>query len=191
MNARPSTKKLRRGETAREKVGLNQEEYADFCKVSKSNLALIETQRRDWPSESFLIHHKFSQLVAEAEKVPLPDLPSFESLSEGAKMDTSILQLSLQKEYVKLYEALEKERHRYESAFRLNQICQTLKQEHPASDRSIPSLLVEAWEAQSAQVMASIPTWSWPIREMELNQLQQRIDLLRQYAGEEVWLKRK
>ena len=99
--------------------GINQDVFASFCQISKSNLALIETNRRDWPYKVYPTHDKFRKAVEEVQKRPLPESPVFDSLVLDQKEDAYIQLLKWGLEYNRLKDALDNEKFRFESAFRL------------------------------------------------------------------------
>lgn len=184
MNARPSVARHWKKKQAREITGLNQEEYAAFCQVSKSNLALIETNRREWPYDSREHHWRFCKAVKAAEQIPLPEAPDFASLPEDEKKMAFIQLVRCQKESDRIWLALEMEKCKYEAAFRLQEVCKELAPHYPDAEPSLSSVYLMRWAKESIKTLEAIPAWTWKLREMELESLKQKIDWLKAYVGD-------
>ena len=60
----------------REALGISQEQYAAFCEIPKSTLAMIETHQRYWPLGKTLNEIPLLEAGAAARKNPVPiDIP--------------------------------------------------------------------------------------------------------------------
>ncbi len=132
--------------TIREQLGISQEHYAQYCKISLSMLAMIETKKRSWPldKDDYEIRMAFKESENdEVLSVTFELTPSLRKELEGRYLD-------LQAEILKKKKEDEKTQFANQQAEKRRKTCARLrpKQTDPESTQS---KLVDYWDL-SAQV---------------------------------------
>ena len=185
MNARPQIKKNPAKLDARERLGLNQEEYAHFCQINKAHLAQVEIGRRNLPLKAFQLDAMFVIAEHECQKKPLPENPSFEKLGAEEQEEIALVYYKLKSELNRLKKLEAKERFLFEQAFRLNEVCQVLKPQLTAPEHALSAAVVKVWDLESKMKQQQFQAWKGQLHQMEMASIQQKIDWLKEYVGGE------
>ncbi len=129
----------------REALGLSQEQYAAFCEIPKSTLAMIETHQRYWPLGKTLNEIPLLEAAAAARKDPVPIEipPSQESREKWVDRLRQITHYRLNAE-----RKLERMVFLYETGQHLLRTLHALKQRHP-EEATKKKPLLDRWEWQA------------------------------------------
>lgn len=185
MNARPQIKKNPAKLNARERLGLNQEEYAHFCQINKAHLAQVEIDRRSLPLKAFQLDTMFVIAESDCQKKPLPENPSFEKLGPDEQEEITIQYYKLKVDLNRLTKLGEKERYQFEQAFRLNEVCQVLKPQLTGPDYVLSAAVVNVWELESRMKQQQYKFWKEQLRKIEMACIQQKMDWIKEFVGGE------
>jgi transcriptional regulator with XRE-family HTH domain len=132
--------------TIREQLGISQEHYAQYCQISLSMLAMIETKKRYWPLDKNDYEIRLAFKESEQDEAP----PVTSELTPTLQKELEGRFLDLQVEIQKKKKEDEKTQFANQQAEKRRKTCARLrpKQTDPESTRA---KLVDYWDL-SAQV---------------------------------------
>ena len=131
--------------SVRERLGVSQQEFANFCGVPKANVSMAESNRRGSFATLPMAH--LHQAFAEAQKNPA-DTAALEKLSPEEVEDAENLYLDLRLKWMRLGRKLKAMQFAYGQAVALHGTCSELQKMMPFAD-DLANQTLKIWTLQA------------------------------------------
>lgn len=172
MKKRSLLAKLPQNLSIREQLGISQEQYADFCGISKSMLSMIEIGKRNWPGGS---PNDSEILLAfgQASKEP-PDTSAFEIAqpTEKKNLEHRFRKLKVEKDRAVI--VLEAMTFGYTQAQLRLKVCLLLREKFP--DETTEGKLIGLWQHKARIKLRKASPMVQELLQLQIDNLEKKME---------------